>query len=519
MKLINRVCFFLFNLFREIKNLKLSQEENRLKLDFKKISLNFKKNRTSDNIILIPLYEDFQIIKRCFNVIASISKERPINLKFFHIYTAIDSNEYYQTSNLFKKKYYYFKNYLKRIKTLNILSINNNDIIGTNFQNFNIQIKNKDYINKNDILETKHNNILIGDLIYDHYLRFYEMPTLNLEDKQLYRVIEYAKNLVDYWSSCLDSNNINSIFLPYTAYLHWGVIARVAIYKNIKVVNFVSNLFILQILDKKHQYHTKNYHFYDIIWKKLLDKEVKLNIAKLNLNNRLNGNIDDLTYMKKSAYNNNENIIMNKSKNKNAIIFLHCFFDSPHIYGSGLFPDFFEWLDHILKTASNNKSVNYYVKQHPNGLDANNEIVQQFIYKYKNFENIIFLDKNISNLQIIKFKPNAIFTFYGTVAHEFAYLKFPVILAGDSPMKNYKFCYQPININEFNFYINEVGNYSIPKDYDQEELLSFYYMHYIYYSKKYNSENLNLSKYFNKDCNMMPIERDLDNLFFNTTII
>jgi hypothetical protein len=515
MRLIIRISFFLLNLFKEIKKLKLSKEEIQLKLDFKKISRKFNKTKKRDNNFLIPVYDDFEIIKKCFNIIEIISNSNPVNLKYFHIYTAVDDNEYYKTTNFFKKKYYFFKNYLKRTKILNILSINKKDIIGSNFQNFKLQKRVIKILNKNDILKIQENNVLIGDLIYDHYLRFYQMPTVNLNDKQLYILIDYAKNLVNYWMIHLNSNNINTIFLPYTAYLHWGVISRVAIHKNIKVVNFVSNLFILQSLDKNHQYHTKNYHLYDILWRTLLHKDEKINFAKFNLNNRLNGKIDDIFYMKKSAYDNNESIFLNKINNKNAIIFLHCFFDSPHIYGFGLFPDFFEWFDYILKRASNNKSVNYYVKPHPNGLEGNDEIVQQFKYKYKNFENIIFLDKNISNLEIIKFKPNAIFTFYGTVAHEFAYLKFPVILAGDSPMKNFKFCYQPNNINEFCYYINEVGNYSLPSDYDEDDLLSFYYMHYNYYSKNYNSENFNLTKNFNDDNFNIPVDVDLINLYFN----
>ena len=223
--------------------------------------------------------------------------------------------------------------------------------------------------------------------------------------------------------------------------------------------------------------------------------------------------------MKQSAYSTVNSNDLIKTKEKNVVIFLHCFFDSPHIYGNGLFPDFFEWLEHILNIAKENVNINYYFKQHPNGLHGNDEIVNWFKNKYINYTNIIFLDKKISNLEINEFKPDAIFTFYGTVAHEFAYLRYPVILAGDSPMKNYKFCYQPKSINEFNYYLEEVGSYNIPADFDEEELLSFYYMHYNYYSDKYNSENFNLIKNFNTGHYNLPLEDNFGKLLFNNKII
>ena len=35
-------------------------------------------------------------------------------------------------------------------------------------------------------------------------------------------------------------------------------------------------------------------------------------------------------------------------------------------YGSGLFPDFYDWLEYILNKASLNDNCDFYIKSHPN---------------------------------------------------------------------------------------------------------------------------------------------------------
>ena len=41
-------------------------------------------------------------------------------------------------------------------------------------------------LNKKKLLNLKINNIPIGDLIYDHYLRYFQKPTVDLHSKELF---------------------------------------------------------------------------------------------------------------------------------------------------------------------------------------------------------------------------------------------------------------------------------------------------------------------------------------------
>ena len=51
---------------------------------------------------------------------------------------------------------------------------------------------------------------------------------------------------------------------------------------------------------------------------------------------------------KYSTYNNiNKKNILFRTKNKRFIIFAHCFFDNPHVYGRNFFYDFYDWINYF----------------------------------------------------------------------------------------------------------------------------------------------------------------------------
>ena len=88
-----------------------------------------------------------------------------------------------------------------------------------------------------------------------------------------------------------------------------------------------------------------------------------------------------------------------KELKKKVVIFLHCFFDSPHVYRNMLYSDFYEWIGDTLKVASEvskQGKIDFYVKPHPNGIEGNDEIVEQLKVQ---FPAIHFINKNVSNKQ------------------------------------------------------------------------------------------------------------------------
>jgi len=320
------------------------------------------------------------------------------------------------------------------------------------------------------------------------------------------------------WEILFSSNRIRSLLLPYTSYLHWGIPARLSLKNAVPVFTFGSYFYVLSKLNSKYPFHSKDYHLYEEIFEKLDRKNERIYKGRQELNIRLKGHIDTGTsYMKNSAYTKLTEVDFNPVTDKSwAVIFLHCFFDSPHIYGTGLFADFYDWLEHILTKASFNHDTVFYVKPHPNGLPENIEIIEEFKKRFSKFSNVQFISSKISNLVIAGKKPDAVFTYYGTIAHEFAFLGIPVITSGDNPHSLFRFVYNPSSISELNTFIENVGNYGLPAGYVQDDICKFFYMHYLYYSKKYDASNFIFTKNFLTGALNLPPEIKFKDLIYES---
>lgn len=307
------------------------------------------------------------------------------------------------------------------------------------------------------------------------------------------------------------------MLIPYTAYHHWGIPAYTCLAKNIDVVTFGSVNYVFSRPTLSHPYHSKNFHVYPEIFSQLKNKQECIQQAKDVLNSRLGGNIDSGTsYMKESAFSDNADITFSPpDKIFWCVVFLHCFFDSPHIYGKSIFSDFYEWVVYILNHAAENPNTIFYIKEHPNALPDNKEIINSLKKTYSQFKNIIFLHGKVSNKQIAAKKPNAVFTVYGTVAHEFAALKIPVVVAGENPQSMYGFIHKPSNVEEFKEMLNTIGKLKLPESYQEDEIYEFFYIHYQYYSKRYHSNNFDKKLDIANGIINLPKEIPCSDLFFN----
>lgn len=494
----NTVKFLLnFPVFQAIlhfwsQSIRISAEEKSfasflidLKIDYPKIS-----NKNA-KILLVPLINDLGTMKVSMQLAFKIANEKGLGIKFYYVHTAIDS--IINRDNFFKYALQQFQNfnYFLIYKLCRIYGIKRKDIIISNYFWPGFNKTNKfNFTTKKQILDIKFQCINIGELIYDTYLRFRSQYTMDVFDPCLHDIVGYSKKLVDVWARFLGKYPVSTIILPYTSYIHWGVPVKVALERKIEVLTFGSFSYVLSSISKEHPYHSKNFHRYKEIFSKLENPNLKRRLAEETLDQRLNGIIDAGTfYMKRSAFESNI-ITEFLPRGRNwCVIFLHCFYDSPHIYGESLFPDFYDWLNHILSQAMELPHQDFYVKEHPNALKENKKIVQSIKEKFSKYPNIIFLSDEISNKQILEHRPSAIFTVYGTVAHEFASLGIPVIVAGKNPQSNYGFIHKPQSIQDFDNYIRNFANIGLPESYLKEEIYEFFYMHFLYYSKKFDASN------------------------------
>jgi hypothetical protein len=344
---------------------------------------------------------------------------------------------------------------------------------------------------KEDVLKIRHNGILLGDLIYDSYLRYYDRPTVEITDPRLRSLIEIALMIQEATSKYMYDNNLFCFIADDYGYINCGIPTRVAVSKNIPVylVNAAKKYSVTRLeveLDSRYPDYLvrKPYHHFKKLFSELSESQKisALNIGKNYIDSKISGQIDAFTLKSISAYGALRERALAISEVPKILVLMHDFFDSPHGYRHMLFPDFYEWINHLLK-ESEGTTFEWYVKPHPsvwekesNDFNSRNKTVIEELKK--KYPTIKWIHPETSNRQLVDEGIATVFTVYGTAGHEFAYLGIPVVNAADNPHINYSFNYHPATIEEYNEYIKAAGNLRISVN--KNEIYEYCYMNYYY---------------------------------------
>ena len=129
------------------------------------------KGKTIVGIWTFCLKKEFGLINN-FKFLINLFIQYLIKKKWTKLYKSIGIN-----------KIYFFNDDLK----------NNYGINESNFIKKNLKIKKKE-----KILKIKYNKILVGDLIYDYYIRFFRKITFQTDDTYAYeKILKYTQNIFD----------------------------------------------------------------------------------------------------------------------------------------------------------------------------------------------------------------------------------------------------------------------------------------------------------------------------------
>ena len=357
-----------------------------------------------------------------------------------------------------------------------------NDDFKTNFFNYknsfvkrNLEIK-----NKKEYLNLKFKDILVGELMYDFYLRYYKKFQLNFKDK--YEIIKISNFVQCFYK------NLNSIILKFnkkkidryipwqTCYIQCGIPVRFFLKNGIKTIGKSQEVF-----SKKY---TIKDSFQTLFFEDLRKDFLKLKYKKKNINKgfkslklKYQGKINsEINYLQFSSYNNKN--FSNIKKNIDIVIFLPDFVDSPHSFGGKfVFSDFYDWIIATIKFLENYKNLNIAIKPHPNARYASK--IGEEILK-KNFSSNIWLDRNISNHSIFKKKPLFSISPRGSVLFDLAYHGIPSIAFGRNPCMAYPFTFTAmIKKQYFNFIKQGINkNLKLPKNY-KDLVAECYFMNYL----------------------------------------
>ena len=340
---------------------------------------------------------------------------------------------------------------------------------------------------KNDVLDIKIDNILLGDLLYDEYLRIKNIITIDINSNEFRTYLRDAISNYYYWRDFFANKKVKAVIISHDVYL-MGIVPRLAIYKKIPVYT-VGIAETPKLLSKKYPLKHCGFEDYFKIFKKfkpslqknlLIDAEKKLTerfFGKKDIKILMDRHTERDIYSKKK----NNKKILSRNKNLKVLVAAHQFNDAVHMYGKFLFTDFYEWMDFLGK-CSNKTNYEWYIKYHPSEYETNYKYIRYFEKKYPKF-NVLPID--VTNSQLIDEKINVILTVYGSIGHEYPLFGIPVINASKTgPHKHFGFNMYPKNLNDYKKIILNLDKVPIVKTKKIKKNLYIYYL--MRYLMEYN---------------------------------
>jgi hypothetical protein len=352
--------------------------------------------------------------------------------------------------------------------------------------------------NLKELENYKINNILIGDLLYDTYLKknYDIIPTINLKDKNFLIFAYDFISLVIFWIDYFEKNKIKSVITSHSIY-SLAITSRIALSKNIPT--FVCTGEDLVKLNKKSMFQFGESHYFKKLFNKLNRSKKKqgLKIAKHIIEERLKGKLHSHTaYINQSSFKKTKLQKVKKDIKKTKILIAtHNFADAPHLYGKNLFTDFYQWLSFLGKISKLTKHE-WYIKTHPSFpgrwkrySDHEKLVVNKFLKSHKN---ITLLPDKTSHHDIINMGIDNVFTVYGTIGFEYPALGIPAITASNNnPQINYNFNIHPKNLNDLKKIIINLKKYNRKINISKNQIYEYYFMKYIYFNKNWLFINYN----------------------------
>jgi hypothetical protein len=331
---------------------------------------------------------------------------------------------------------------------------------------------------KDDIKKINYENLDLGDLIYDSYLRKNNIPTINIKSEKFKEHLNKFLDLTHFWLDFFTKNEVSGVISSHTVY-EFGIIVRVAQKFNVKVYT-AANYFILchnnnlTVLEQK---------FYPEEFKKIdeIKKKIALDRAKYWLEKKFSGQktIENKISLlpKDSPFENKvfKNRVLEINNKKKVLIAAHHFSDAPHAFGEQIFSDYFEWIE-FLGIKSEDSDYDWYIKFHPMEFSENKKTAEYFLERYPKIK---LIQKDVSHAQLISEGINLVLTVYGTIGLEYAYFGIPVINAGlNNPHCGYSFNYNAMSVEDYKSAIDNFEELKLI--YNKDQFYEYFYMRYLH---------------------------------------
>ena len=333
---------------------------------------------------------------------------------------------------------------------------------------------------KEELLRYSIGGVRIGDLAYDHYCKSSHSPTVNLEDEDFWRFLEEASAICLFWQEFFAAAQVRAV-LGNAVYLQ-GIALRVALQKQIDV--FAVSQHYVDRLSADNQYEDNSYlewkNFCDHLPPKFLRAVEELG-ARFLASELAGDEVPTMqgAYSGRSPFLRNDETLANEMRIKDGVLVApHNFFDSTHIRGEHLFPDYYSWLDY-LGSISNSLPFRLFVKPHPDGNEVSNKVLEEIMSRYPELHR---LDPLLSPKELFEMGFRYVLTVRGTLGGLYPALGYTVLNASMVNTRvSFDFNLNPKTRREYDDMLSRLPTLSLPLNRDQ--IAQHYFMRNIWSSR------------------------------------
>jgi len=330
---------------------------------------------------------------------------------------------------------------------------------------------------KRDLEDLRVDGIWIGDLVYDTFIRRWDVTTVDISSQKFVDLLRESLSWLVYWRAYFKNHRVKAALVSHCVYIWAGIITRIAVSYSVPV--YLVGINKLYYVTGSHNSRPYNeYIDYPVKFARLSQEaQIKARYAaKEGIDRRFRGERDvgahhliRPTYTTKTGQR-----VLEESPRIKVLVASHCFSDDNHVFGNNLFPDFYEWLC-FLGNVSEKVDYDWYIKLHPDRYAWETQHIEEFVRRFPKFK---ILQADVSHHQIIEDGIDCVLTVYGTIGFEYAALGVPVITASPwNPTIAYDFNLHPKTVDEYEHVLMNLGDLKLNINIDK--IYEYYYCHFI----------------------------------------
>lgn len=319
---------------------------------------------------------------------------------------------------------------------------------------------------------------LVGDLIYDEFLRVHNYPTIDIGGLEFRAFFVNALARVFHWVEFFSRNDVAAI-ISTDVYMQM-VPGRIGLSKGVDmfVIDWASSHTYRLTADRPRT--RDQYREYPQLFQRLpsREKEEALLLAAETLNKRLSGAPSDPLIPNETSWSGSPTKAQLKQSNSlKILIAAHDFSDSPH-NAIHFYPDFYRWLEAILQFAAKSRH-DWYIKTHRDASQAQKDTIQRLLQE---FPAVKLVDPEVSHQQLIEEGVSLALTVLGTIGVEYAWMGLPVINATTQHTHmGYSFNVNPSSREEYEDYLESLEQTdSFRHPILEQSVAEYFFMHRFY---------------------------------------